>query len=146
MVGKCDGAYASKDKILCDFVGERLYRDKENVGSADPSQIRNYAKDSKGVSSLLLRLNTPEADLSIVQSDFIYIRSRPGLYGMSTDSLTGGDLVGFNDSGNSLTGRVFCGECAIRGGRSCAGRRGKIGHGVARDVPKVENAGGIRCL
>jgi hypothetical protein len=35
VICECDGAYASENKILGDFVGESLDRDEENVGGAD---------------------------------------------------------------------------------------------------------------
>jgi hypothetical protein len=50
-----DGAYAGEDQVLCDFVGERLDGDEEDVGGAD----------------LLLRLHAPEADLPIIEGDFV---------------------------------------------------------------------------
>jgi len=55
VVGERDGAYASEDKVLRDFVGKGLDRDEQDVGGAD----------------LLLRLDAPEADLAIVEGDFI---------------------------------------------------------------------------
>jgi hypothetical protein len=35
MVCKRDGAYAGEYEVLCDFVGEGLDRDEEDVGSAN---------------------------------------------------------------------------------------------------------------
>lgn len=35
VIRECDRAYASKHKVLSDFVGERLDRHEEDVGSTD---------------------------------------------------------------------------------------------------------------
>jgi hypothetical protein len=50
-----DGADAGEDEVLCDFVGEGFDGDEEDVGGA----------------YLLLRLNSPEPDLAIVERDLI---------------------------------------------------------------------------
>ena len=55
VVGERDGAYAGEDEVLRDFVGKGFDRDEQDVGGAD----------------LLLRLDAPEADLAIVEGDFI---------------------------------------------------------------------------
>ncbi len=39
MVGESYGAYASKDKVLCNFVGKGFERDDEDVGSSDSAGV-----------------------------------------------------------------------------------------------------------
>jgi hypothetical protein len=51
-----DGANASKHEVLCDLICQRLDGDEEDVGGAD----------------LLLRLDAPESNLSVVERDLIY--------------------------------------------------------------------------
>lgn len=55
MVNDCEGVDASKNEVLRNFVGERFHGYEEDVGVAD----------------FLLRLYAPEADLAIVEGDFI---------------------------------------------------------------------------
>lgn len=60
MVGECDGADACQHQVLGDLVGEGLDGHQENVGVANPG----------------LRLKTPEADLAVVESDFVWQHQR----------------------------------------------------------------------
>ena len=55
MVDDCEGMDACENKVLGDFVGECLHSYEENVGVAD----------------FFLSLYAPEADLAVVESDFI---------------------------------------------------------------------------
>lgn len=55
MVGEGDGANAGQHEVLRDFVRQRLDGDEEDVGRAD----------------LLLRLDAPESDLSVVEGDLV---------------------------------------------------------------------------
>ena len=93
VVGERDGANAGEDEVLCDFVGEGLDGDEEDVGGAD----------------LLLRLHAPEADLAVVEGDFVC-----------------GDLVGFGNGSYRLASGVLGREGAIgfrqgyRDGLGCA--------------------------
>ena len=60
MVDNCEGVDAGQDDVLGDFTGESFYGYEEDVGIAD----------------LLLGLDTPEADLAVVQGDFIWRRQQ----------------------------------------------------------------------
>lgn len=55
MVCEGDGADACEDEVLCNLIAEGFDADDEDVGGA----------------YLLLRLNAPEADLAVVEGDFV---------------------------------------------------------------------------
>lgn len=55
MICKGDGANAGKDKVFGDFIGKGTDGNEQNICGAN----------------LLLRLNTPESDLAIVEGNLI---------------------------------------------------------------------------
>ena len=57
MVDNGQGVDAGQDEILGDLAGQRLHGDEEDIGIAD----------------LLLGLDAPETNLTIVQGDFIWV-------------------------------------------------------------------------
>ena len=72
MVCECDGANAGEDKILCDFVGKRFDGDEEDIGGTNSVWINWCWQSGRERNSLLLRLNTPQANLSVVEGNLIY--------------------------------------------------------------------------
>lgn len=97
VVGEGDGANAGEDEVLCDFVCEGFDGDKEDVCGAD----------------LLLGLDTPEADLAVVEGDFVC-----------------GNLAGLGNGSNRLASLALGRESAIGCGRRYRGGLGQVGHGV----------------
>jgi hypothetical protein len=71
VVGERDGANAGQDQVLCDFVGESLDGDEEDVGVADPVRVSRVSGGRCRRGLLLLSLHAPEADLSVIEGDFI---------------------------------------------------------------------------
>lgn len=58
MVCEGDGANAGEDKVLCDFVGERLDGDEEDVGGADSGGVSG-AESFRWISLTSLALSHP---------------------------------------------------------------------------------------
>jgi hypothetical protein len=77
VVCECDGAYAGEDKVLGDFVGKGFDGDEQDVGGTD----------------LLLRLNAPQADLTVVKGDFICARGLVLLLRLATGSLLPAEIL-----------------------------------------------------
>jgi hypothetical protein len=71
MVCERDGAYAGQDEVLGDFVGKGLDGDEQDVGCAHSMSVSSSYRSKRRHVSLLLRLDAPQANLSVVESDFI---------------------------------------------------------------------------
>lgn len=97
VVGEGDGANAGEDEVLCDFVCEGFDGDKEDVCGAN----------------LLLGLDAPEADLAVIEGDFVCR-----------------NLTGLGNGSDRLTSRVFGRESAIGCGRRYRGGLGQVDHGL----------------
>jgi hypothetical protein len=55
MICEGDGSYTSKDKVLGDFVRERLDRDEQDVGGANPINVSDILEGaSRSVTSPVL--------------------------------------------------------------------------------------------
>lgn len=121
MVCERDGSDSSEHKVLGDLVGERLDGDEQDVGGANSGRVSCNSRCATSV-LLLFSLNTPEADLSVVEGDLIRR-----------------DLVGFGHGSYRLSSCIVRREGAIGDWR-----RGRSGHismcccdGV-RQVPQLE--------